>query len=265
MRNLRGLLAAPIACVTLLADICALPAPAVAEQWVGRSVTLGGRKVHCNNAEIMIDRELPSEGGAGDDFVILNPDMLKSQPETVRIFVFTHECGHLTVGDSELKADCYAVQQGVRERWLDQKGLDQVCQSFDGAPETESHPSAARRCRNLDQCYAKALAALPATKSAATATIAPSPSPAKRAPTAKTAAAKAKAPSAPAAVAPPPAAQVAPPPPAEGVPATAESAEAARKAVSAWRCTEPLQVSAAGEDPIAHLIGEDARVAANCR
>ena len=155
--------------------------------------------------------------------------------------------------------------QGVRERWLDQKGLDQVCQSFDGAPETESHPSAARRCRNLDQCYAKALAALPATKPAATAAIAPSPSPAKRGPTAKATAAKAKAPSAPAAVAPPPAAQVAPPPPAEGVPATAESAEAARKAVSAWRCTEPLQVSAAGEDPIAHLIGEDARVAANCR
>ena len=157
MRLLRSLVA-EAACAVLGAALFTLPAPANAEQWIGRSVTLGGHKLNCNNAQIMVDRTLPSEGGAGDDFVILNPDMLKNQPETVRIFVFKHECGHLTVGDSELKADCYAVQQGVREHWLDRKGLDQVCQSFDGAPETDTHPSAARRCRNLDQCFAAALA-----------------------------------------------------------------------------------------------------------
>ena len=100
--------------------------------------------------------------------------MLKSQPETVRIFVFKHECGHLTVGDSELKADCFAVQQGVHEHWLDRKGLDQVCQSFDGAPETSTHPSAERRCRNLDQCYAAALA-VEAKANPPTGTPAPAP------------------------------------------------------------------------------------------
>jgi hypothetical protein len=248
---------------------------------------------------------LPSEGGAGDDFVILNPDMLKNQPETVRIFVFKHECGHLTVGDSELKADCFAVQQGVREHWLDRKGLDQVCQSFDGAPETDTHPSAARRCRNLDQCYAAALAAQPASDPA-TATAVPAPAPAKaatpkkalaasRPPVAKAAAqpipAKApafkttvaKAPAAKAPAARPPVAEApigdaptvtatgstpnAAIPPAEswGVPVNDETAEAAQKAVSAWRCTSSLRVSDAGGDGIAHLIGEDAKTAAGCR
>lgn len=322
MRLLRSLLAPPAACAILGAALYTLPVPAQAEQWIGRSVTLGGHKLNCNNAEIMVDRSLPSEGGAGDDFVILNPDMLKSQPETVRIFVFKHECGHLTVGDSELKADCYAVRQGVREHWLDRKGLDQVCQSFDGAPETESHPSAARRCRNLDQCYAAALAAQPAG-APATATAVPAPSPAKpgtakksvaanKPPAAKAATAK-RAPAQPivakstaakdpvaktpldeapivkpsvAATTPatePPAAELpvaaapavtatgttpnAALPPAEawGVPVNDETAAAAHRAVSAWRCTEPLRVSDAGGDAIAHLIGEDAKTAAGCR
>ena len=280
MRLLRSRLAAPVSCAIVGASLFTLSPAANAEQWIGRSVTLGGHKLNCNNAQIMVDRTLPSEGGAGDDFVILNPDMLKNQPETVRIFVFKHECGHLTVGDSELKADCFAVQQGVREHWLDRKGLDQVCQSFDGAPETDTHPSAERRCRNLDQCYAAALATEAKTNppgaSPAPASVAAKPAPAK-----KTVAA-AKPITAPAAAVP----SVAPAPPVEappviatgstpnaaippgeawGVPVNDETADAAQKAVSSWRCTEPLRVSDAGGDGIAHLIGEDAKTAAGCR
>ncbi len=90
--------------------------------------------------KIMVDRTLPSEGAADDDNLILNPDMLKDQPATVRIFIFKHECGHLTVGDSELVADCFAVHQGVREQWLDRKGLGQVCESFGGDPRNRHPP-----------------------------------------------------------------------------------------------------------------------------
>jgi len=158
MRLPRSLLAAPIACAVLGAGLYSLPASAKAQELIGRSVTLGGHELQCNNAQIMVDRTLPSEGAADDDNLILNPDMLKDQPETVRIFIFKHECGHLTVGDSELAADCFAVHQGVREQWLDRKGLNQVCESFGGDPETDTHPSGEHRCRNLDKCYAEALA-----------------------------------------------------------------------------------------------------------
>jgi hypothetical protein len=237
MRTLRSLLAAPILCAAFSAGVSTISIPAQGEEWIGRSVTLGGRKVQCHNAQIMVDRELPSEGGAGDDFVILNPDMLKEQPKTVRIFVFNHECGHLTVGDSELKADCYAVERGVEEHWLDRKGLNEVCQSFDGAPETADHPSAARRCRNLDQCYAKALAKFAATP--------PAPAPAGK--TAQTPAGNAVAAEA------------------SRAPASQATAPGPHKAISAWRCADPLHVSAGAKDPIAHLIDEDAKLSANCR
>jgi len=204
------------------------------EQLVGRSVTLAGRKMSCGKADIMIDRDLPSEGGAGDTVLILNPNMLNQQPPIVRLFVFKHECGHITVGDSELDADCYAVNYGVREGWLDRKGLNQVCDSFEGAPETDTHPSAKRRCANLDRCFAKAMAGKTLK--------APAPVPAV-APPSTTASIHAAA-----------------PPPPEPKPATGQA-----KVLSAWRCADPLDVNTNGSDPIGHVIKKDAERAEHCR
>ena len=79
-------------------------------------------------------------------------------PPTVRIFVYYHECGHHSVGASELGADSWAVNRGVSEGWLDRSGLQQVCRSFGNMPRTPTHPSSRSRCRNLERVYAKALA-----------------------------------------------------------------------------------------------------------
>lgn len=222
MQSARILLSIAIASTAFAPAL--LPATASAESWVGRSITLSGRKLHCGKAEIMIDRELPSEGGAGDDFLILNPDMLKQQQPTVCLFVFSHECGHLTVGDSELKADCWAVNRGVRQRWLNRNGLREVCDSFEGAPETPSHPSARQRCRNLNRCFATARAALPAN-AAQSETVASAPE----------------------------------------LPIRKRLAQDAPKVLSAWRCTKPPTAGAQAKEPIAHIIGEDAKPSADCR
>jgi hypothetical protein len=130
------------------------------------SFELAGRTVRCDNVRIRTDRSLPSEGAAAPGLLLLNPRMLSEQPATVRLFVFHHECGHHNVGDSELEADCWAVDRGVRDGWLDAKGLGAVCRSFEDAPETDSHPSGQRRCRNLDRCFTRTVAALAAKKPA---------------------------------------------------------------------------------------------------
>lgn len=205
------------------------------ERLVGRSVTLAGRKVTCNKADIYVDNDLPSEGGAGDTVLILNPDMLNQQPPTVRLFVFNHECGHLTVGDSELDADCYAVGKGVREGWLDRRGLNEVCDSFEGAPETDSHPSAKRRCANLDRCFTKAASEQPP--------MTPRPVPATR-PT--------KAPATVTAALP-------------ELPVRKSAALGDPKVLSAWRCTDPLEVTTGSTDPIGHIIKKDAERSEACR
>ena len=100
LRILRLLTAAALSVAAVLPATVSVHA----EEFVGRSVTLAGRKMNCGKADIMIDRNLPSEGGAGETVLILNPNMLNQQPPTVRLFVFTHECGHISVGDSELDA-----------------------------------------------------------------------------------------------------------------------------------------------------------------
>lgn len=277
MRVLRSFLAAVTTCAFFGAGLYSLHAPAKAQELMGNSVTLGGRKVQCNNAPILVDYDLPSEGAADDGSVFLNPDILNGQPEIVRIFVFKHECGHLTVGGSELAADCFAVHQGVREQWLDRKGLDQVCMSLDGEPESDTHPSGKRRCRNLNKCYVEALAErrarspvtavavlTPGKSSLPKKTLANKLTTAAKANVAKPAAAPstpAKPPVMPSASGPKPAL------PTVGgwsVHVTEETAAAAHRAVWAWRCTEPLRVSDNSRDPIAHLIVEEGKTA-GCR
>jgi hypothetical protein len=83
----------------------------------------------------------------------------------VRLFVFHHECGHHYVGASELGADCWAVNQGLRQGWLDHQAVEQVCQDFGNHPASATHPSGARRCASLRQCFANATAAVARQKS----------------------------------------------------------------------------------------------------
>ena len=50
----------------------------------------------------------------------------------------------------------WAVRRGVRDGWLNRTGLAPICSSFGNASETPTHPSAARRCSNLERCFAGA-------------------------------------------------------------------------------------------------------------
>ena len=164
---------APVAAMTLVVGLVA-GATSIHAQSGGRtsSVEIAGRSWRCGNVPIVMDRRFPSiaaaeigmgsrGGPSGGGRLILNPNLLADETETVRVFIFHHECGHTRVGGSELGADCWAVGEGVRTGWLTRGNLREVCRSFADMPETSTHPSGARRCRNLDQCFATALAAQP--------------------------------------------------------------------------------------------------------
>ena len=119
------------------------------------ALVIAGRTLRCGNVRNVLDRRAPDMGIAGPGVLILNPGLLSRQSETVRLFVYSHECGHHRMGASEIKADCWAVNKGVREGWLDKAGLTAVCKSLRGA----SDPPHAVRCRELDRCFATAMAA----------------------------------------------------------------------------------------------------------
>jgi hypothetical protein len=124
------------------------------------TLEIAGRKLSCGRVRNVLDQRLPNLGVSIPDrgLLVINPMLLQRYPDSVRLFVFHHECGHHHVGSNELKADCWAVDRGVRDGWLDKKRLGEVCRSFGNAPSTPTHPSAASRCRNLQQCFAAAQA-----------------------------------------------------------------------------------------------------------
>ncbi len=91
---------------------------------------IAGRALRCGGVRNVLDAALPNLGLAAPGVLVLNPHLLNRQSNTVRLFVFHHECGHHHVGSSEIGADCWAVKQGVRQGWIGQQGIEQICRSF---------------------------------------------------------------------------------------------------------------------------------------
>jgi len=128
---------------------------------------IAGRALRCGRMRNVLDPGLPNLGSAAPGVVVLNPHLLNQQSDTVRLFVFHHECGHHNVGSSEIGADCWAVKQGVSQGWFDHQAIEQVCGSFGNFPASATHPSGARRCASLRQCFANVTAAAARQKFAA--------------------------------------------------------------------------------------------------
>ena len=145
---------------------------AIAKQKDG-TLLIAGRALRCGTNRHVLDRGLPNLGLAAPGVLVFNPRELNRMSDTVRLFVYHHECGHQNVGGSELGADCWAVTQGVRDGWLGREGLTPICRSFGNGPATSTHPSGVSRCANLNRCFTTAVAALSKEKTTADAKVAP--------------------------------------------------------------------------------------------
>lgn len=151
----RGVLVGVIAIAAIATGHRTDASPAVRDARDG-TLEIAGRVVRCGRVRNVLDVRLPNLGISIPDkgVLVINPSMLQRYPESVRLFVYHHECAHHHVGGDEMKADCWAVDRGVRDGWLDKAKLAEVCRSFGNAPSTPTHPSAASRCRNLERCFA---------------------------------------------------------------------------------------------------------------
>lgn len=120
-------------------------------------VLIAGISVACRSGiRTILDAKLPNLGIATRNLLVMNPSLLRRHSETVRLFVYHHECGHHHVGGDEIGADCWAVQAGVKAGWLTHERLPEICRSFGNTPETRTHPASARRCKALRQCFVEA-------------------------------------------------------------------------------------------------------------
>jgi hypothetical protein len=137
-------------------------------------LVLDGHRMTCGNLATVLDPNLNDYAAAPyPQFVILNMPLVAKVPTAVKLWIYSHECGHQVSGPDENKADCYAVRRGRAEGWLNPQGVDAVCSFISVARPDTYHVSGADRCALMHECYRQA-----AQKAQAKPVAPPAPKPA---------------------------------------------------------------------------------------
>jgi hypothetical protein len=115
---------------------------------------LDGTKLTCGQRPTVLDSQLDDYGAAYPGFLILNPRLMANISLPVKMWIYSHECGHQFRGPDEETADCFAVQRGRRMGWLTPEGLEEVCRFIAPAKGDGMHFSGSHRCEYMRKCYA---------------------------------------------------------------------------------------------------------------
>jgi hypothetical protein len=115
---------------------------------------IDGNKLVCGQRPTVLDNSLDDYGAAYPGFLILNPKLLAKISTPVKLWIYSHECGHQFRGPDEETADCFAVQRGRRQKWLTPEGLEEICRFISPAKGDHLHIRGPERCEAMRQCYA---------------------------------------------------------------------------------------------------------------
>ena len=116
---------------------------------------LGGRRVQCGKRPSILDPEFDTWAGAytKPGFIIVNPIYMRQEARVVQLYIYAHECGHQFRGFDEDTADAFAIRRGVRQGWLKNAGMKQVCRFISRVPGDAEHPAGPVRCRRMMKVY----------------------------------------------------------------------------------------------------------------
>ncbi len=113
---------------------------------------LDGVKLYCGTRPTVIDDKLDDYGAAYPGFLIMNMRLLSRVATPVKLWIYSHECGHQFRGPDEETADCFAVQRGRRQGWLSPGGVEEICKFIAPAKGDAMHFSGSHRCEYMRQC-----------------------------------------------------------------------------------------------------------------
>src|SRR5665648_539952 len=89
---------------------------------------------------------------AGPDSSLVAHGGLNTQ---VKLYVYSHECGHQFIGADEVKADLFSIRRGVKWGWLDAQGLEDICVFISKLKGDAVHPPGPKRCDIMREYYRK--------------------------------------------------------------------------------------------------------------
>ena len=73
----------------------------------------------------------------------------------MKLYVYSHECGHQFEGPDETKADLFAIGRGVKRGWLDAVGMEEICTFISTVKGDSVHPPGPVRCETMRKHYAR--------------------------------------------------------------------------------------------------------------
>ena len=120
------------------------------------ALTFEGKPFVCSRFPTIFNARLDDYGAAYFGFVLLNPARIESLPLIVKRYAYAHECGHQYVGYDEGEADCFAVRRGRAQGWLDDKGMDAICDFISRSRGDSAHAFGVRRCEMMRRCFSRA-------------------------------------------------------------------------------------------------------------
>ena len=91
------------------------------------TLKIDGRIVNCGKRPTILNSNFDSWGGAFPGFLILNTKKITPLSTAVKLYIYSHECGHQFEGPDETKADLFAIRRGVKWGWLDAAGMEDIC------------------------------------------------------------------------------------------------------------------------------------------
>lgn len=116
---------------------------------------MDGVQLFCGTRPTVIDNNLDDYGAAYPGFLIMNMRLLSRVSTPVKLWIYSHECGHQFRGPDEETADCFAVQRGRRQGWLSPGGVDEICHFISPAKGDAMHFSGSHRCEYMRQCFSE--------------------------------------------------------------------------------------------------------------
>ena len=114
---------------------------------------LDGKSVNCGKRPTVLNPNFDSWGGAFPGFLILNTKKISGLSTQVKLYIYSHECGHQFVGADETKADLFAIRRGVKWGWLDALGMEDICLFISQLKGNSVHPPGPQRCETMRKYY----------------------------------------------------------------------------------------------------------------
>jgi len=116
---------------------------------------IDGRRVNCGRRPTVLNSNFDSWGGAFPGFLILNTKKITGLTTPVKLYIYSHECGHQFIGADETKADLFAIRRGVKWGWLDAVGMEDICAFISTLKGDSVHPPGTKRCETMRNYYNK--------------------------------------------------------------------------------------------------------------